>query len=44
MLDAFSRTVVSADAKGAAIGTEQLADLFDENSNNLSKRNIKFAS
>ena len=27
MLDAFSRTVVSADAKGAAIGSEDLADL-----------------
>ncbi len=27
MLDAFSRKVVSADAKGAAIGSEDLADL-----------------
>ena len=27
MLDAFSRTVVTADAKGAAIGSEDLADL-----------------
>ena len=27
MLDAFSRAVVSADAKGAAIGSEDLADL-----------------
>ena len=27
MLDAFSRTVVSADAKGAAIGSEDLSDL-----------------
>ena len=27
MLDAFSRTVVIADAKGAAIGSEDLADL-----------------
>ena len=36
-------TFVDAEQLGGAI-TEQLADLFDENSNNLSKRNIKFAS
>ena len=36
-------TIVDAEQLGGAI-TEQLADLFDENSNNLSKRNIKFAS
>ena len=36
-------TIVDAEQLGGAI-TEQLADLFDENSNNFSKRNIKFAS